>query len=69
MVVMAPTIRPPPPSPCRPRNTISSIMEWLKPDRAEPTMKMTIEAWKKVLRPYWSPSFPHRGVETVEVRR
>ena len=25
--------------------------------------------WKKVLRPYWSPSLPHSGVDTVEANR
>ena len=30
---------------------------------------MTIAAWKKNFRPYWSPSFPHSGVETVEDNR
>ena len=44
-------------------------MVWLKPARADPTMKMTMAAWKKNLRPNWSPSFPHKGVDTVEARR
>ncbi len=30
---------------------------------------MTIAAWKKPLRPYWSPSLPHSGVEAVEASR
>ena len=44
-------------------------MVWLRPHSADPTTKMTMEAWKKVLRPYWSPNFPHRGVETVDDSR
>ncbi len=48
---------------------MSSIMLWLRPEQTEPPRKMTMEAWKKTLRPYWSPSFPHRGVETVAARR
>ena len=48
---------------------MSSVMVWLKPANAEPTTKMTIDAWKKVFRPYWSPSFPHSGVDTVEASR
>ncbi len=35
----------------------------------EPTRKITMEAWKKTFRPYWSPSLPHRGVETVAASR
>ena len=69
MIVCAPTINPPPPSPCRARKAISSVMVWLKPHSADPTTKMTMEAWKKVLRPYWSPNFPHSGVETVDASR
>ena len=28
-----------------------------------------IDAWKKLLRPYWSPSLPQSGVETVAASR
>ena len=69
MIVCAPTISPPPPSPCTARKAISSVMVWLKPDSADPITKMTMAAWKKVLRPYWSPNFPHSGVDTVEASR
>ena len=69
MIVCAPTISPPPPNPCTARKAISSVMVWLKPDSAEPITKMMIAAWKKVFRPYWSPSFPHSGVDTVEASR
>ena len=69
MIVCAPTISPPPPSPCRARKAISSVMVWLNPDSADPITKITIAAWKKVLRPYWSPNFPHSGVDTVEESR
>ncbi len=48
---------------------MSSIMLWLMPEQIEPARKMTIEAWKKTLRPYWSPSLPHRGVDTVAANR
>ena len=51
------------------RNAISSIIEFAKPDSAEPIRKMTIAAWKNLFRPYMSPSFPHSGVETVEASR
>jgi hypothetical protein len=44
-------------------------MEWLSPDSTEPTRKMTMAAWKNRLRPYWSPSLPHSGVETVDDSR
>ena len=48
---------------------MSSDMDWLSPDRADPIRKMTIAAWKNTLRPYWSPSLPHSGVEAVEASR
>src|SRR3984957_18788712 len=69
MIVWAPTIRPPPPRPWTARKRINSFIVWLKPARADPIMKMTMAAWKKNLRPNWSPSFPHNGVDTVEARR
>ena len=30
---------------------MSSNIDWLRPDRAEPMRKMTMAAWKKSLRP------------------
>ena len=51
------------------RNRISSTMSRLSPDRTEPTRKMPMAAWKKNFRPYWSPSFPHSGVDAVEASR
>ncbi len=48
---------------------MSSSIDWLSPDNAEPTRKMTMESWKKNFRPYWSPSLPHRGVDTVDDSR
>ncbi len=48
---------------------MSMIMELLRPDSTEPIRKMTIAAWKKTLRPYWSPSLPHSGVDTVVASR
>src|ERR1035437_8966673 len=68
-IAWAPTIRPPLPRPWIARNAISSTMEWLSPDSTEPTRKITIEAWKKIFRPYWSPSLPHNGVEPVVASR
>ena len=50
------------------RNAISSRIEVLSPDSTDPARKITIAAWKKTLRPYWSPSLPHSGVEAVEAR-
>ena len=32
-------------------------------------MKMTMADWKKIFRPYWSPSFPHSGVDAVDASR
>jgi hypothetical protein len=50
-MVIAPIMRPPPPSPWMARKAMSSIMDELSPARAEPTRKMTIAAWKKIFRP------------------
>src|SRR5580692_3610811 len=69
LIVCAPTISPPPPSPCTARNAINSTIECASPDSAEPTKKITIEAWKNLFRPYMSPSLPHNGVDTVEASR
>jgi hypothetical protein len=44
-------------------------MDWAVPDNADPIKKMTIAIWKTVLRPYWSPSLPYKGVDTVLVNR
>ena len=68
MIVWAPMMRPPPPMPCSARNAINMIIEPLSPASAEPIRKMMIAAWKKILRPYWSPSLPHSGVDAVEAR-
>ncbi len=68
-IAWASTIRPPPPSPCSARNAISSIMFWARPHSAEPIRKTTIAAWNRPLRPYWSPSLPHSGVEAVVANR
>ena len=65
----APTIRPPLPSPCTARNAMSSNIDVLIPARIEPATKITIAAWKKIFRPYWSPSLPHSGVDTVMASR
>jgi len=48
---------------------MSSIIEWLSPDRMDPARKITMAAWKKIFRPYWSPSLPHSGVDTVVASR
>ena len=48
---------------------MSMIMDELMPDRIDPARKMTIAAWKKNFRPYWSPSLPHSGVDTVVASR
>src|SRR5258708_15479601 len=68
-IAWAPTIRPPPPRPWIARNAMSSTMEWLSPARIEPTRKITIAPWKKIFLPYWSPSLPHSGVDTVVASR
>ena len=48
---------------------MSSNIDWLRPDRTEPIRKITMAAWKKIFRPYWSPSLPHNGVDTVVASR
>ena len=48
---------------------MSISMLLLKPARIEATRNKTIAAWKKPFLPYWSPSFPHNGVDTVVASR
>ena len=55
--------------PCSARNAISSIKESAIPQSTDPIRKITIAAWKNRFRPYWSPSFPHSGVDAVEASR
>ncbi len=43
-MVWAPIIRPPPPRPWIARNKISSSIDWLNPERTEPSKKMTMAA-------------------------
>ena len=51
------------------RKMMSSVIDPDSPASADPARKMTIAAWKNVFRPYWSPSLPHRGVDTVDASR
>ena len=51
VIACAPTISPPAPMPCSAREAMSSIMFWARPDRIEPTRKMTIDSWKRFFRP------------------
>ena len=44
---------------------MSMTIEVLRPESTEPIRKMTIAAWKNTFLPYWSPSLPHSGVDTV----
>ena len=44
------------------------MIDVLSPDSTDPARKMTMAAWKKILRPYRSPSLPHSGVDAVEAR-
>lgn len=67
MIASAPTMRPPPPSPCRARKQISCHMLCAIPDSAEPTRKIVIADRKTPLRPYMSPILPQTGVETAVV--
>jgi hypothetical protein len=68
-IVCAPTSSPPPPMPWMARKMISSVIVSESPASTDPTRKITIAAWKKIFRPYRSPSFPQSGVETVEASR
>lgn len=63
------TIRPPAPMPCRPRQTISSVMLVASPQRNDPVMKTIAEIWKITLRPKRSPNLPTRTVATVSASR
>ena len=68
MIAWVSTISPPPPTPCRARNAISSPMLRAWPHSAEPIRKITIALRNRYLRPYWSPSFPQTWVVAVEAR-
>ena len=69
MIAIGSDINPPAPRPCTPRNRTSCIMDSVRPDRIDPIRKMMIDAWNMRLRPCRSPSFPHTGVEHVDVSR
>ena len=60
---------PPPPTPCRPRNSASHSMLAAAPHSAEPARNTAIENWKTGLRPYMSPSLPSTSVVTALVSR
>jgi hypothetical protein len=40
-------------------------MDWANPHSIEPTRNTTIATWNISFRPYWSPSLPYSGVDTV----
>lgn len=69
MMEMAPTMRPPAPSPWTARNAMSWFMSWASPESTEPARNTVIEQMKLPLRPYRSPSLPQMGVETEAVSR
>ena len=51
MIAIGSDINPPAPRPCTPRKQMSSIIDCARPDRIDPTRKMTIAAWKMRLAP------------------
>ena len=51
MMAWAPTISPPAPMPWMARKAMSSTMVCDSPDSIEPTRKMTMASWKRLLRP------------------
>ncbi len=59
----------PPATPCRPRNTMSWVMSWLRPHKAEVNTNMTELPIKKNLRPYISDNLPEIGTTAVLVSR
>ena len=59
----------PAPSPWKARKRMSSVMSVAWPQSAEPTMKMTMPAMKKRLRPKASLSLPQIGIEAVDASR
>ncbi len=63
------TMSPPAPTPCTPRQMISSSMFEARPQRNEPVMKTTAEIWKINFRPNRSPNLPTRTVATVSASR
>ena len=59
----------PPPMPCSAREATSMVIDPARPHSTEPTRKNTTAAWKTVLRPKTSPSFPTIAVTMVEAKR
>ena len=59
----------PAPMPWRPRNRMSMLMFWLRPDSAEPVRKITMPIMNTGLRPYRSDSLPQNGTLIVLVKR
>ncbi len=69
MMEIAPTMRPPAPSPCTARKAMSCPMSWASPESTEPARNTVTDQTKLPLRPYRSPNLPHRGVEREAVSR
>ena len=69
MTVKTVDVRTPPPSPCRPRKTISWVMSWARPHSAEASMKNAVPPSRNSLRPYRSDSLPTIGTTAVLVSR
>ncbi len=59
----------PAPMPWIPRNRISMVMFWLRPDSADPIRKITMPVMNIGLRPYRSDSLPQNGTLIVLVSR
>jgi hypothetical protein len=51
MMAITREFSPPPPTPCRPRHTMSQSMPCAAPQSAEPARNTTMENWKTGLRP------------------
>ena len=62
---VAVTASPPPPTPCTARKMISVVMSFARPQKNEPTMKITTLIWKIRFRPNRSPNLPASTVEMV----
>ena len=69
MTVKTVEVSTPPARPCNPRKTMSWVMSWLRPHRAEVSTNIAELPSKKNLRPYMSDNLPEIGTTAVLVSR
>ena len=69
MMIKERPIMAPAPIPCNPREIVSCVIVWLKPQRIEPITKILIPLVSNHLRPYKSLNLPVISTVTVDATR